>query len=498
MKLFDSSMFQFQNYLVLLTLICVVLGLIAPVYSRYQSDTHGLFQLSIPSYEPYPYHLFNYFTAFWFPKLNRYNKSRRRYCKSISPWSDPDLIPHSAASLTRELSNGQLLSGIAIFFLFVKSSSASPMNPHYINLNGPFFQGWLVRTVDTKHECSFITIIGSFSKPNSKDYSEHYLFCACHSKQGSFQIHKFPPIETVTINGSPSSNHKFLYSAAPYKPADTLWKADGIGSFKLTDEECIIDFKLDGYEISSRSINRKSFKPYTADSKTNEGFRNIRYDSPEGWLALTSALPCHYHIHSTGSICTSYRIKSPSILISNNSPSSAFSHIEGNHGTYFPEGWVWCQAIANDNKASLSFVGGKFVISMIKPLTFTIYFRSQNYGTHVFRTTDLDKMEYLIDGRQGRVKITTTSLSGAYKLDIDVDAGSLDKFGEAVYIPTREGFTNTPGCRETYTANANIKLFQFDKLKQEYHMLEELNIPQTALEFGALFQKALYREGKYK
>jgi hypothetical protein len=32
------------------------------------------------------------------------------------------------------------------------------------------------------------------------------------------------------------------------------------------------------------------------------------------------------------------------------------AHIEGNHGTFFPEGWVWSQAVSEDNTASLGLV----------------------------------------------------------------------------------------------------------------------------------------------
>ena len=96
-----------------------------------------------------------------------------------------------------------------LLFLLSSSSStpvsASPLNPQSISLSGPFFQGWLLRTVDHRVNTSFILIIGSFARNSNQDknkvsthhsdrdndgignnrdhstqrheYDEHYIFC---------------------------------------------------------------------------------------------------------------------------------------------------------------------------------------------------------------------------------------------------------------------------------------------------------------------------------
>ena len=76
----------------------------------------------------------------------------------------------------------------------------------------------------------------------------------------------------------------------------------------------------------------------------------------------------------------------------NNKPEMIYgkgwAHIEGNHGTFFPEGWVWAQAVNEDNSASLSLVMGKFKIGVVAPLNTVLYVRSSK-RVRIFRSTDL-------------------------------------------------------------------------------------------------------------
>ena len=84
---------------------------------------------------------------------------------------------------------------------------------------------------------------------------------------------------------------------------------------------------------------------------------------PEGWLARTHLLPCHYFVHSFGSPAT-YRLAPPApqraqrdrrgggggggAVTSGAVPvlsGHALAHMERNYGVSFPEGWVWGQAI---------------------------------------------------------------------------------------------------------------------------------------------------------
>ena len=512
---------------------------------------------------------------------------------------------------------GILIPPLLIFLLSISKCDASVLNPQPVAIRGPFFQGWLMRTIDHINLRSFILIIGSFSAKGSKVYDEHYIFCGIEIMgKGTFQFESFPPPDTVTIEGSsPTLPSPFSFRKSELsKNTDITWAAKGIGQFKFNDEECSAEFELQGASIKFASKNRLAWSKSDPHSA-----------GPEGWLGYTSLLPCHYFVHSVGSECNyslelpcdddileedicdnenddvrnicsndgngysdsdgdsdnesisgirsrrtsgcridntdnaagstrddvdyiissswsnssgssnsnrtcnsgDYNISSDNISnimdgkenkenISEeidkiaNDPNmnitktvkysgSGFTHIEGNHGSFFPSGWVWSQAIKESNTASFSLTGGKFEIGLFAPITFILFVRIGEI-TKIFRTTGLDKISYDVDGVSGHVKLTAYSLSKIDKIELIITThhieensmeGNLRKegsFGHPLYIPTADGFKNIPGCIETYTASANLTLYQFDRKISSYIETNKIQFPLTALEFGGTFQ----------
>lgn len=398
---------------------------------------------------------------------------------------------------------------LLLFLLSVSSCDASVLNSQPIAISGPFFQGWLLRTVDHTNSRSFILIVGSFSRKGSKSFDEHYIFCGVSTKdEGIYNYEAFPEPDTVTIAGSSPSVPSVLANFRPSFKQNTniTWTAENIGYFKLTNEECIADFKIGGSHIKFSTINRM---PWSGS--------NIYSAGPEGWLGYTSLLPCHYFVHSVGSDCTyslilpahAERVESEShserdqngILIPDETVRSilctgtGYSHIEGNHGSFFPSGWIWSQSISSANNASFSLTGGKFEIGFLTPVTFILFVRTGG-TTKIFRTTGFDAFSYDLDGVLGTAKLTAHSFSGEDRVDLviqsksPVDGGS---FGAPLYIPTAKGFSNTPGCVETYTADASLTLYERDQSTLEYVEKGCLTFPLTAFEFGGSFQGARLR-----
>ena len=140
--------------------------------------------------------------------------------------------------------------------------------------------------------------------------------------------------------------------------------------------------------------------------------------------------------------------------------------------TFFPSGWVWSQAVAPGNAASLSLIGGRFSIGPLSPLNFVVYYRCRPNANltsttapdggfahsdddiRIFRSTDLDQFQYRLDGVSGEARVTATNLCNTRKIVIHIksimpvyDAG----FRFPIHIPTAQGFSNEPGCKETYT-----------------------------------------------
>ena len=109
----------------------------------------------------------------------------------------------------------------------------------------------------------------------------------------------------------------------------------------------------------------------------------LLFAGPEGWLAPTGLLPCHYFVHSFGSP-SSYTLKHrlasngavehngqacgarplaplPSSLAVNSpllsTAQAALAHMERNYGEAFPEGYTWAQATAPHGAAFLLVTG---------------------------------------------------------------------------------------------------------------------------------------------
>ena len=493
-----------------------------------------------------------------------------------------------------------LIPPLLIFLLSISKCDASVLNPQSIAIRGPFFQGWLMRTIDHENSRSFILIIGSFSAKGSKKYDEHYIFCGVDIKgKGTLQFEAFPQPDTVTIEGSsPTLSSPFPFRKSELsKNTNITWAARDIGHFRFSDDECSAEFKLDGALIKFSSNNRLAW------SKSDPHFAG-----PEGWLGYTSLLPCHYFVHSVGSECR-YSLQLPSSdedLVKNTGESEGgriigidssnnhnrdddddddddddmcnninnnvsdnilnnicnsssgisntcssndessnndnmimkidstneeinkidnnrsingtrttiysgegFTHIEGNHGSFFPSGWVWSQAIQENNVASFSLTGGKFEIGLFAPITFILFVRIDDM-TKIFRTTGFDQIQYNLDGCTGTLNLTAYSFSKKDKVELVItpqiiikecssnnDSIRESSFGFPLYIPTADGFKNTPGCIETYTATANLILYEFDTKTSLYAEVNKIQFPLTALEFGGTFQGLKLQSGGY-
>ena len=345
----------------------------------------------------------------------------------------------------------------------------SQLNPQTIKINGPFFQGWLLRTIDHKNNTSFIFIVGSFSLSKCSSYNQHYIFCGINNNNDNYHFESLVDPSQVIITANNNTNNQRLSMS---------WCADHIGRFDFSDISCSGNFQIGNLSFQFNATNHIPWDP-----------SNLNY-GPEGWLRKTSLLPCHYDILSVGSLCKYKICISEGLQVEG----SGYSHIEGNYGDFFPSGWVWSEAIGPNNDASFSLVGGNFKIGAISPMNFIIYYRTNNLK-FIYRSTDLHKFQYSIDGIDGFVSIVATkrvSLVVRHQLKLTVKAkGNINDnttFGPAVYIPTPLGFMNSPGCRETYTGVAELECYEYTVGNyRNKKLIASSNFDLTALEFGGSF-----------
>jgi len=132
-------------------------------------------------------------------------------------------------------------------------------------------------------------------------------------------------------------------------------------------------------------------------------------------------------------------------------------------------------------------------------MTFIIYYRRQGGSSWIFRSTDADRFAYKLDAVEAEVKILATSSSGKRRLLLNIhstEGNFKQAFGDPVYIPTKSGFSNKPGCRETYVAKVTVTCEEYDFVLKKFL---PVGSPQTfslaALEFGGSFQGRLQTSG---
>lgn len=283
----------------------------------------------------------------------------------------------------------------------------------------------------------------------------------------------FPDPSLVTITGSKPTSPSLLSNMIEIsRDINITWSASGFGQFHFNNKYCSADFRFPNLHMKFNSTNRVPW------------LKNNDNAGPEGWLGYTTLLPCHYYVHSVGSNCSySLKLLDKNLLLKG----SGYTHIEGNHGNCFPDGWVWSQAIAPSNEASLGLVAGKFTIGPISPLNFIIYFRKKDKIWN-FGSTQLDYVSYDIDSSKGIVKIVALSPTKDTKIKIviSITKPSSHAFGKAVHIPTPKGFSNTPGCRESYSAKGIVHCYE-RSTNNEYIEVEQHVFPLTCLEFGGSY-----------
>jgi hypothetical protein len=338
----------------------------------------------------------------------------------------------------------------------------NPLNKQPIAVRGPFFQGWFIRAIDHAERRSVVNIVASFSKDGSADYDEHYVFCAVTEGNSTRTFKAFPSPSTVTV--SPPAGRGAL---------DLRWSGEPTGRLDFTDELCLADFKLgDELSVSMRVTERL---PWREESFVSRG--------PEGWLGRTPLLPSRYFIHSVGS-SVEYAVRFDGRAL----VGRGFAHVECNYGNMFPRGWVWAEAIGPGNQSSFSFVIGHIVVGPLEPMISTFYLRRHNGRTAVFRTTDLDRVRFNLDGVRKVACLDFASRFSQRRATLRIDAADGSMIHN-VYVPTPNGMSNTPGCQETYTAVATVTYED-----QDNH--ETYTFPLTAFEFGGSFLEAVHRNAR--
>lgn len=337
----------------------------------------------------------------------------------------------------------------------------SPFDPHpfaLVTFPQPFFDGWFIRVVDHARGLSVACIFGSFRPAHQRNYNNTWLALLYTGPGGTRMLTEQHFVDQKTVRITPRSR------ASGGTRSSFLWQS-AMGSFDVDDDRAFLSFDFNALRVSMRLLQRV---PWDADAPDTAG--------PEGWAGKVLPTPCHYYVHSLASVA-SYEVHPRN---SSAITGMGYGHMETNYGHVFPSAWVWCQAISASREAQLVVTGGRFIAGPLVPEVFVLAYRAP--GLHWdFRSTDLDKITRDFDASAGFLHIVAKRQTGARELYINVSA-SPESFSEALFFPTRAGFSDNPGSVESYSSTALIAAYVDGCLVDLRH------IPMAALEFGGAFR----------
>lgn len=406
----------------------------------------------------------------------------------------------------------------------------------------PYFEGWAIRAVDPEVGVVMV-IIASFSAPSHAAFTEHMLMLQYHSRDRHVVGRAFLPADAVELLSG--------WTSAPFtgphgsRPAHFTWRiAQGhaaTGELHVNGTHARASFALPELAVELSTEGRV---PWDARRP---------WHGPEGWLGRVGMLlPCRYFVHSLASR-TAVRVRVPdgsgvsasqsagpaaapdarlgtnrssgdedaeaagaiAAALAQHAPtvaasSSARAHLEGNHGTVFPQGWVWVQGLGRDwagggahgrtaaegatgaaeeslaeaaaggsaepapegpprpggseNGTFVLAVGGLFKTGGVTTRSWIVALgarvgaggsaRAQRLRWD-FRTTDGDSVRAPRNACNGSLLVDAVSRDGARRLRLSVRAPRA-AFGAPVPVPTARGMSDSPGCSEAHTAKLRV------------------------------------------
>jgi hypothetical protein len=375
-----------------------------------------------------------------------------------------------------------------------------PLNKQRIPLVTPFFQGWLIRMVDSNRGISCTIIVGSYSPSMSTHFQQHYLFASVNVKGKTYSHEEFPDPNKISIKNLDKTT------------TNIIWQSEQFGYFHIANDHAQLHFQFPELDIFLSSADRVPWNKKPSSSSSSSFLSSLFSDSgPQGWLGRTPPflLPSQYAVHSVGS-STDYKIQihhqkqveqrrkgwvssspaTPSLSLSG----TGESHIESNSGHSFPKGWFWSQGSNQGENVS-------FVLSMTEcsfgPLPSSIqpvlFFRKPSGERVIFRYIDFDQISYSLDGISRKIVIQANSFLKGKSMNITIEQDDsyhqsrrkkeLLEPWQRICSPSVEGYNHKLGCEGNY--NMKTKIFISDVRVPD--IVEEYTIPFTAVEFGGSF-----------
>jgi len=140
----------------------------------------------------------------------------------------------------------------------------------------------------------------------------------------------------------------------------------------------------------------------------------------------------------------------------------------------------------SEEKTELLVTGGQFLLGPITATMYLLGYRDASGRAWDYRTPELDSVDVNFDACAGTLSLVAKprfnfgveGKRGELHLNISADPTS---FSDPLYFPTTNGFSNDPGCVESYRASAKIEIIE------DGNIVSTETIELSALEFGGAY-----------
>ena len=364
-----------------------------------------------------------------------------------------------------------------LVFVLLSCVSTSLFNAHPFPDQGPFFEGWYIKTTDFKNNFSIANIIAKHLSDTNKN-SGYLGFLLADSLANSQE-----PMRTFDIFTDGLSYLDCQGKSIHSNP-------------DLTSPPCLQvlpisnDNSVQGsMKADSNSIQLLwSIKTQAVDLEYNLKLTNhtLWSDSglgPQGITSLIPKLGLYWYIFSLKSY-SEYSLK----VNGETFEGTGFTHVEKNWGDSFPDSWMWAEGMKlNSDGSSVEFAlaGGPKQLGPIplSPVLYLVGYRSQNIQWSFHPQDIVSIFDANHDSCTGEFNITDKNPQNKLVIQIKADIKS---FKNCLYGPSKEEMK--PMCLESFSSLAKIQAYSADNVIEgifgDYELLEEVEIPMSALEFG--------------
>ena len=156
-----------------------------------------------------------------------------------------------------------------------------------------WFEGWFFRLTDHRALTSVAVVFGSLRRPNEPPpaaFSEHIVVVAYRDGAGVARTEAaYLDAGAVRIRGGAAD--AFDAPAIGGGGPRVSWWSDEHGGMVVEGDRAMLDVRVAGLRLAANVSAPRV--PWDAARPDTAG--------PEGWLARTGLLPCHYFVHSFGS-----------------------------------------------------------------------------------------------------------------------------------------------------------------------------------------------------